>query len=300
MNSLRFGLCCYFKSIPITYKTTTATSLLKKENRIEILNSLILHNLASLQSTLELLPERKIFSFRINSELLPFYTHPEVGYAIDDLPGKDEIYERFAHCKKCAEQNNIRLTFHPDQFVVLSSPKEQTVQSSIFELEYHGLMAELVGADIINIHLGGTYGDKKSAIQRFESNFQRLSKRVQERLSLENDDRSYTPSDLFTTCQKLKIPLVYDIHHHRCLNDTLSYEEATQIALKTWYREPLFHISSPLHGWESKDNRPHHDYIDIHDFPLFWLDLGPLTVEVEAKAKELAIEKLQNELPFLG
>ena len=35
----------------------------------------------------------------------------------------------------------------------------------------------------------------------------------------------------------------------------------------------------------------HHDYIDIRDFPVFWQGLE-VTVEVEVKAKELAVKKL--------
>ena len=86
-----------------------------------------------------------------------------------------------------------------------------------------------------------------------------------------------------------------DVHHHRCNPDTLSEEEATQRALATWSREPLFHISSPLHGWKGSQRSPHHDYINIRDFPVFWDGLD-VTVEVEAKAKELAVKKLMEAL----
>jgi UV DNA damage endonuclease len=48
-------------------------------------------------------------------------------------------------------------------------------------------------------------------------------------LTLENDDISYTVSDLLPVCDKLAIPLVYDVHHHRCNPDGLPVEEATQL-----------------------------------------------------------------------
>jgi UV DNA damage endonuclease len=60
----------------------------------------------------------------------------------------------------------------------------------------------------------------------------------------------------------------------------------------------LFHLSSPKDGWNSTNPRKHHDYIDINDFPKEWLSLD-ITVEVEAKGKELAIEKLIKDLGSL-
>ncbi|MDX1708514.1 MAG: hypothetical protein R3274_07935, partial [Desulfobacterales bacterium] len=115
------------------------------------------------------------------------------------------------------------------------------------------------------------------------------------RLTLENDDRIFTPADLLPFCKDTGIPFVYDVHHHRCLPDGNGVETTTEQALETWDREPLFHISSPLGGWKAKNVRRHHDYINIKDFPKNWLAL-PITVEVEAKAKELAILKLTKDL----
>ena len=114
-------------------------------------------------------------------------------------------------------------------------------------------------------------------------------------MTVENDDKTYTPTDLLPLCQETGIPLVYDAHHHRCLPDALSIEAATEQALTTWNREPLFHISSPLEGWQGPRPNRHHDFIDVQDFPLCWKGLQ-LTVEVEAKAKEQAVLNLMRSL----
>lgn len=87
----------------------------------------------------------------------------------------------------------------------------------------------------------------------------------------------------------------HDVHHHRCLPDGLSLAEVTDRARQTRPAEPLFHISSPLGGWDGPKPERHHDYIDPADFPLEWLG-WPLTVEVEAKAKELAVARLRAAL----
>jgi UV DNA damage endonuclease len=88
---------------------------------------------------------------------------------------------------------------------------------------------------------------------------------------------------------------VYDVHHHRCLPDGISVEKMTQKAIETWDREPVFHLSSPKDGWQSKNQRPHHDYIVPSDFPECWHDLD-ITLEIEAKAKETAVLKLKRSL----
>ncbi len=100
-------------------------------------------------------------------------------------------------------------------------------------------------------------------------------------------------------CKQLEIPMVYDVHHHRCLGDELSIQCATEQSISTWNREPLFHISSPKDGWESTNPKKHHDFIDIKDLPREWQTLN-ITVEVEAKAKEMAIKKLIKEIDSYG
>ena len=120
-------------------------------------------------------------------------------------------------------------------------------------------------------------------------------RQAQGRLTVENDDKLFTPADLLPVCRATGIPLVYDVHHHRCNRDGLSVEQATEQAIGTWDREPLFHISSPINGWNGSRPRSHHDFIDLTDFPDCWLNLD-VTVEVEAKAKEVAVLKLKKEL----
>ncbi|MDA3895096.1 MAG: UV DNA damage repair endonuclease UvsE [Desulfobacteraceae bacterium] len=294
---IRFGLCCIFKAQPIKFRTTTAAYLSKRSGREQRdrLSELCLINAENLLKALEFCHRNKIGGFRINSQILPLKTHPDLGYDIRDLPGSDQIIAAFKTCGEYSLKHNIRTTFHPDQFIVLSSPYPDVVQRSIADLQYQAEVAQWVNADVLNIHAGGVYGDKPSAIKRFVHNVETLPDPVRKRLTLENDDRSYSPRDLLPVCADLKIPLVYDVHHHRCLSDDLSIEEATERCLKTWNREPLFHISSPKDGWQASNIRKHHDYIHINDIPRDWLSMD-ITVEVEAKAKELAIKKLMTDL----
>lgn len=296
-NTLRLGLCCQFLKQPIKFRTTTAATLLHMNSvdRRRKLSQLCLANAESLLLALEYCANNGIGCFRINSRILPIYTHPQVGYSVCELPNAETIIGTFRRCGAFAAQHRIRTAFHPDQFVVLNSPRLSVVRQSIAELEYQAEVAEWVGADVINIHAGGAYGDKKRALGSLERNLGRLSDRVLSRLTLENDDTSYTPWDLLPLCRATGIPLVYDVHHHRCRPDGYSTEQTTEAALGTWNREPLFHISSPLQGWQGPRPQRHHDYIDPCDFPPCWRQLN-ITVEVEAKAKELAVLQLRNDL----
>ncbi|NCD41394.1 MAG: UV DNA damage repair endonuclease UvsE [Bacteroidia bacterium] len=289
----RLGLCCKFKKAPIKFRTTTATAMLKRDrgDALRYISELCLHNASALQEALHYCSAHHIGAFRINSQILPLKTHPDAGYKFEHLPNHTVISSEFKSCGRFASEHDIRLSFHPDQFVLLSSLREDVTRKSIEELSYQALVASWVGADVINIHGGGAYGDKESALKRVAARINQLPEPVRTRLTIENDDRVYTPADLLPLCRETGIPFVYDIHHHRCLPDDLTVEQATQQALATWNREPLFHISSPKNGWNNANPKWHHDYIQTEDIPDEWRGLH-LTVDVEAKAKELAVEKL--------
>ena len=296
-SSIRLGLCCIFMEQPIKFRNTTVKAIRNMERVAALakLSALCRANAEALQASLQFCADNGIGCFRINSQILPLKTHADCGYDVCELPDGHEIVRRFEACGEYARSHAIRTTFHPDQFVVLNSPRPDVVDRSVGELEYQSEVAEWVGADVVNIHGGGAYGDKPGALDRFARNLSRLSVRARSRLTLENDDTTYTPSDLLPLCRAEGIPLVYDVHHHRCNQDELSEEDATEHAIGTWDREPVFHISSPMEGWKGPKPKRHHDFIDVKDFPVFWRD-RELTVEVEAKVKEVAVLKLMKQL----
>ena len=294
---MHLGLCCLFRDQPIKFVTTTATSIgkMKRSDALAKLSRLCMNNADALLVALRFCANNGIGCFRINSQILPIKTHPTCGYEIDDLPESDEIVRRFRECGMFVRKHKLRTCFHPDQFVVLNSPRHDVVEQSVHELEYQAEVAEWVGADVLNIHGGGAYGDKQTALAAFARNLKLLSSRVRSRLTVENDDKTYTPADLLPICKAEGVPLVYDVHHHRCNPDGMSVEQATKKAQATWNREPLFHISSPIQGWGGSTPERHHDFIDVKDFPESWRRKR-ITVEVEAKAKEVAVERLLAEL----
>jgi UV DNA damage endonuclease len=236
--------------------------------------------------------------FRLSSSIIPWAE--KIG-DISKLKDYAEICLALKRAGDYATKNGIRITSHPGPFVVLTSPSEDVVKNAIADLEIHGLIFDLMGLsqtpyNKINIHCNGVYGDKISAMNRFCENFKRLSPSVQNRLTVENDDKStmYSVKDLIYIHEKIGIPIVFDYHHHQFCTGDMSEEEALKLAASTWPKDiiPVVHYSESkaLHENDSKIKpQAHSDY--IHSLPnTYGLDLA---VMVEAKAKELAI------LPFL-
>lgn len=297
---IRFGLCCLFNDYPVKFQHINAANLAKlpENERINKISAICLNNSLELEKALLAVMSLGIGAFRVLSQILPLYTHPQYGYKLETLPDTDAIMKNFAKVRNFRNGHNLRLSFHPDQFIILASPNEQVFENSLRELEYQCMVADLIGAENVNIHLGGTYDSKTDTIKRFAARFPELPESVRRHITLENDDISYTVEDLYPLCTELNIPLVYDVHHHRCNPDSLSIQQATELCVGLWRklgREPHFHISSPKDGWQAKNLRPHADYIDINDFPECWAGMS-ITIDVEAKAKETAIIKLQDDL----
>jgi UV DNA damage endonuclease len=293
----RLGLCCLFREAPIRFVTTTATALARRTpaQRARRLAELCRANAEALAKAVAYCADHGIGAFRINSQILPLKTHPALGYALDRLPDGAAIQRLFRAAGRLARTRAIRLSFHPDQFVVLNALRPEVLASSRAELDYQTEVAGWVGADVINLHGGGVYGDKAAALDRLQRHLDALPERLRKRITLENDDRLFTPADLLPVCRATGIPLVYDVHHHRCLPDGRDVADLTRAAWRTWDREPLFHLSSPRDGWGGPHPERHHDYIDPADFPREWRH-RKLTVDIEAKAKELAIGRLQTDL----
>jgi UV DNA damage endonuclease len=295
---IRWGLCCQFLDAPIKFRTATHryVATLATAERRRYLAAIARHNAEALAAAVRQCRALGIGAFRINSQILPLGTHPISGYSLARIDRTGTTRERFLEAGALARELDVRLSFHPDQFVVLNSEREAVVESSFREVEFQAEIAELVGADVIVLHGGGGAGGSEAALSRLARAVERLSTRARSRLALENDDRMYAPSDLLPLCERLGVPLVYDVHHHRCKPDGWSVGEATARARTTWgAREPHFHISSPRSGWGSADPRPHADYVAVEDVPAEWLGMR-ITVDVEAKAKERAVVRLMEQL----
>ncbi len=316
MTSPRLGLCCQFSDQPqFKFRTTTAaylTRLLRLEfagqtdgethgssSALRFYSELVAHNLDTLERVIVWCSEHDVRAFRIGADLWPRATHPLVEPWIERLFSSEEFSSMMTRVKHVAGENGVRLSEHPDQFLVGNSLRPHVVENTIKELEWRGRLGEALGVEVICLHVGTGAPDANSALDRWASTLERLSGAVTSRLAFENDDRVFSPEALLPACMEWGLPMIYDVHHHRVLRDSLSEEDATELSIASWgEREPYFHISSPRDGWDGKNCRAHHDMIDVFDWPAAWLELAEsghcFTVDIEAKAKEKAIAALQS------
>jgi UV DNA damage endonuclease len=283
-----------------TPRITTNRSMVKKtfnERGINYASELALENVRDLFEIIKWNVKNNIKLFRISSDIFPWGSE----YNLEDLPDYNKISNILKGCGTYAKENGLRIGSHPGPFNVLTSPNPSVVENTFKDLELHGKVFDLLGLELspynkINIHCNGVYGDKISAMDRFITNFKKLPENVKKRLTVENDDKAsmYSVKDLMYIHNAIKIPIVFDYHHHQFCTGGLSEEDALNLATTTWPDgiTPVVHYSESkaLHESDNKlKPQAHSDY--INSIPnTYGLDVD---IMVEAKAKELAI------LPFI-
>jgi len=237
--------------------------------------------------------------FRITSGLAPWKSE----YEWDDLKDIERIRMYLHSAGVKAKSHNLRITSHPGPFNVLTSPHPHVVDNCVSDLTDHGSVFDMLGLsrtpyNKINIHIGGAYGDKESAMERFCVNFERLPDSVKSRLTVENDDKAsmYSVKDLYEGVYKrIGIPIVFDYHHHKFCTGDLSEQQALEMAISTWPEgiTPATHYSESRRD-EQKDEKirvqAHSDYVydKIETYG------NEIDVMVEAKHKELAVQKYKE------
>jgi UV DNA damage endonuclease len=271
-------------------KITTNRGMVRKTfdyKGLPYVSELALNNVRDLIEIIKWNYNKGINFYRMSSDMFPWMSE----YQFSDLPDYNKIKTLLAGAGTLATKYNQRLTFHPGPFNVLCSPNEDVVQRTINDLNKHSQIMDLMGLSTtpynkINIHVGGVYGDKSSALSRWVNNFHLLDVNTKSRLTIENDDKSsaYTVRDLMFIHQQTGIPIVFDYHHHSCHPEGMTHQEALVMAISTWPKDvtPIVHISEPR---DDKNFRAHHDYV-VNEVNTYGYDVD---IMMEAKAKELAV-----------
>jgi UV DNA damage endonuclease len=296
---MNLGYACI--NMTLGKKITTNRSMTKatlNKKGLPYVSELALKNAQDIVKILEWNRLNGINLFRLSSAIIPWGDHLD----LTQLNDYNEIKYELKKAGDFAKFWNMRINSHPGPFVVLTSPKEEVVKNAIADLELHGKIFDMMGLsktpyNNINIHCNGVYGDKKSAMDRFCDNFNRLSPSVRKRLTVENDDKAsmYSVKDLMYIHNKTGIPIVFDELHHKFCTGGLSEEEAIELAITTWPNgiTPEVHYSeSRLLYDTNKKVKPqsHSDYVE--NIPI--AAKYNVDIMLECKMKELAVIKLRN------
>jgi len=279
-------------------KIFTSRTMRKKtflEKGLDYVSDLSLMNCQDLLKILQWNEDNNMRFFRMSSNFIPWFSE----FDFSSLKDSSKIEEVLKSVGCFAEQYGHRLTMHPDHFCKLATPKQNVLDSTIKELEFHGFFMDMIGLsrshyNKINIHIGAAYNDKISTAKQFCDNFHLLSESVRSRLTVENDDKEslYTTQELFDLVYKnINIPIVFDYHHHNLNPGEQTTEDAFFLALQTWDGlgfNPVFHYSESRSVEQNDDKikpQAHSDmiysYIDTFGFNV--------DIMIEAKKKELSL-----------
>lgn len=300
-----YGYCCINLTLDKQKGIKIGRSMIKKTFQakgIKYAGELAEANLRDMIEILKWNNANGITMYRMSSSMFPWNSE----YDIEELPNYNTIKSLLKTAGDYATKVGQRLTFHPGPFNILASPNPKVVNDAVWELTQHGKVMDLMGLPrnhyaAMNIHVGGTYGDKDTAIKRFAENFKLLPECASSRLVLENDDKpsQYGVLDLYEIYKLCGTPITFDFFHHFCYEDSMAEKDALELCAKTWPNgiRQLCHYSSSkkLHEDSSVILRAHADY--LYEFiETYGMDLD---IEIEAKAKELALQKYHKEYSMI-
>ena len=187
---MKIGYPCINNSIPRNAPSTFRLASYSENRLVQTIKINLIH----LNRILKYNVKNNLLFFRISSDLIPFASHP-----ICKLNWRRVFRSEFEEIGDFIKSHNIRVSMHPDQFVILNSPNTKTVENSINELKYHCNILDAMCLDEtakIQIHVGGVYKNKQDAIDRFVRTFIDINKfvdsSIKKRLVIENDDCLYS------------------------------------------------------------------------------------------------------------
>jgi len=279
------------------------------------------HSIEALHGVFDYLAREEIGMYRMTASLAPYATHPELPQFHHQL---DEARGELEALGARAREQDLRLSTHPGQYVVLNSEDEGVRDGAVRDLELQAELLDAMGLGpeaVVVLHVGGAAGGHAAGVDRFLAGFERLSERARERLVIENDDRTYALGHVLALHERTGLRVVWDILHHHCNDpDGIPDREALALALATWPAgvTPKIHYSTPKTAMEEKRRkvgrrvqtswvlpqlRAHADMIDPIAFEHFLRDTAAgldFDVMLEAKAKDLALLRLRAQLAQRG
>lgn len=277
---MRIGYPCINRSIDCSPARTFRLASWSDER----LSETVTMNLSCLAKILSYNTAHGLFFFRISSDLVPFASHP-----VNTFPWQEHFSEEFRRIGEFIRSHHIRISMHPDQFVLLNTPDPGILGRSIADLRYHVNILDLMELDSsakVQLHVGGIYRNKPAAIDRFVNAYDLLEKSVKRRLVIENDERLYCVSDCLTIHERTGIPVLLDVFHHSINNNHERVGNLLERVHATWKNRdgiPMVDYSSQHPGRRAG---AHAERIDPEDFRSFLDASMPFDFDIMLEIKD--------------
>lgn len=299
-------LCCQY--LELNHKYEYINSLKEKTVQLKTYKSGNIHeeniikiwynNILNVKNFLPRLKNEGYSSFRLSSSLFPLWEF------FPNARDNTSIKCILSDIGSFIQQNNIRLSVHPDQFVVLSSDSEQVIQNSIKILTEHAWIFDQMNLPKTPYYAINIHGGKRNALEKLIQTIKILPDNVRNRLTLENDELSYNVLDLNQVYQETGTPICFDSHHHIFNDANLSVENGLDIAMRTWNNiRPQTHLSNSSPGTENssfQQRRKHSDYVSyIPEYQKILNNSNKIDIDFEFKMKNVAIKKACQEFGIL-
>ena len=318
IGRVRLGYPCMTMVMSEKMRTVTQKTLEGIKDKKKVYSKILElseNNLKVLDLTLDWNYQNKVNFFRIYSDLFPHLSNTKLESLVgaESASAYRTLYPFVAKIMEIGRKivkYDIRVTFHPNEFACLGSPRKEVIDAAIIDLSWQAKMIDIFESaaedhekekfkahfkdSVLVLHGGGQYGDKQSALRRWADTFKKMPEYISRRLVIENDERNYSPMDLLSLSKEIKIPIVVDYFHQECYEkihpetEKCDWEKVLPQVLSVWDERkitPKFHVSQQSQGRR----------IGTHSDSLTKLPGVVLKLQDEGKSFDLMLECKEKE-----
>lgn len=241
-------------------------------------------NLRCLQEILRFNLGACILFFRITSDLIPFASHP-----VCTTTWQETFAGTLRDIGRFVGEHEMRVSMHPDQFVLINAKDPGILERSIAELRYHAAVLDAMHLNRtakIQIHVGGVYGDREVSTERFCNEYSRLDESILRRLVVENDDSRYTFADCLRIHEETGIPVLFDAFHHEVNPSGEGVAEAVDLCAATWQPEDGILMTDYSTQMPGGRKGSHAENLDGARFREFLAETAPTDMDIMLEIKD--------------
>jgi UV DNA damage repair endonuclease len=224
------------------------------------LREVAFHNVETLHRVVDYLEDRPRVErmFRVGNQLFPCLTLPEAASVWRDRGFTRELGKRLAVLGADSKLADVRLSTHPDQFVVPNSSNPDVAARGIQELDAWSKFVARMGlldGFCMNVHLGPKYLETPAnLVDSWKLVKRKCTRDTWRVLTVENDDKHWTATDLVNTAREVGFRPVLDPHHHWCVTGKwVDMSVYGKLVARVWGdATPKMHYSLPKQEVSSK------------------------------------------------